>query len=110
MHQRLDHRSTRSLLDWDTDHVWEYIKLGIDQDPFGTSCQISSMNKKDRSKITLTPKAPFKWVFVEIILLKAPKILTSDTTFSNYILIVDSFSKMTKLYGTEKYIMVRLDN
>ena len=110
LHQRLGNRSTRSLLDGDTANVWGYIGLRIYPDPFCTSCQISSMNKKDRSKITLTPKAPFKWVFVEIILLKAPKILTSDTTFSNYILIVDSFSKMTKLYGTEKYIMVTLDN
>ena len=32
----------------------------------------------------------------------APKSLTSDTTFSNYLLIVDAYSKTPKLYGTEK--------
>ena len=30
-------------------------------------CQISSMNKKTRSKSPLKPKAPFKWVFIDII-------------------------------------------
>ena len=60
------------------------------------------MNKKARSKISLNPKAPFKWGFVDIIPSTAPKDLTSDTTFSNHILIVDTYSKITKLYGMEK--------
>ena len=79
--------------------VLEDIYLGIDPDPFCTSCQIYSMNKKDRSKISLKPKAPFKWVFMDI---TAPKSLTSDTTFSNYLLIVDAYSKIPKKYGMEK--------
>ena len=33
-----------------------------------------------------------------------PKRLTSDTTFSNYILIVDFCSKTPKLYGMEKIL------
>ena len=32
----------------------------------------------------------------------ALKSLTSDTTFSNYLLIVDVYSKIPKFYGTEK--------
>ena len=32
----------------------------------------------------------------------ASKSLTSDTNFSNYLLIVDAYSKITKLYGMEK--------
>ena len=32
----------------------------------------------------------------------ASKHLTSDTTFSNYLLIVDAYSNITKLYGMEK--------
>ena len=60
------------------------------------------MNKKARSKIPLKPKAPFKWVFMDIISSTAPKSLTSDTTFSNYISIVDAYSKIAKLYGMEK--------
>ena len=42
-----------------------------------------------------------------------PKSLTSDTTFSNYLLIVDAYSNIPKLYGTEKItteeVMDKLD-
>ena len=71
------------------------------------------MNKKARSKIPLKPKAPFKWVFTDIIPSTAPKSLTSDTTFSNYLLIVDAYSKILKLYGTKNItteeVMDKLD-
>ena len=60
LHQRLGNRSTISLLSGDTDNVWEDIDIIIHPYPFCTSCQISSMNKKARSKIPLGPKEPFK--------------------------------------------------
>ena len=60
------------------------------------------MNKKARSKIPLKPKAPFKWVFMDIVPSTAPKILTSETTFSNQLLIVDVYYNIPKLYGMEK--------
>ena len=101
LHQILCHRSTRSLLAKDNDNVWEDIYIRIDPDPFCTSYQISSMNKKARSKISLNPKSPFKWVFINIIPSTAPKSLTGDTTFSNDLLIVDAYSKIKKLYGME---------
>ena len=85
LHQRLGHRSTTSLLDGDTNNLWEDIELIIYPDPFCTSCQISSMNKKARSKNPLKPKSPFKWVFIDIILSTSPKSLKSDITFSSYI-------------------------
>ena len=97
LHQILGHRSTRSLLAGDTANVWEDVELRIDPDPFCTSCKMSSMNKKARSKIPLKTKAPFNWVFMDIIPSTAPKSFTSDTTFSNYILIVDAYSKIPKL-------------
>ena len=62
LHQRLGHRSTRSLIAGDTANVWEDAELKIYADPFCTSCKISSMNKKARSKLPLKPKASFKWV------------------------------------------------
>ena len=40
--------------------------------------------------------------FMDIIPSIAPKSLTSDTTFSNYISIVGAYSKIPKLYGMEK--------
>ena len=39
---------------------------------------------------------------MDIIPSTAPKSLTSDTTFSNCLLIVDAYSKIPKLYGMEK--------
>ena len=113
LHQGLGHRYTRSLLAGDTTNVWEGIELIIDPYTFCTSCNISSMNKKARSKIPLKPKASFKWVFMDIIPSTSPKILRSDTTFSDHLLIVDAYSKIPKLYGMEKItteeVMDKLD-
>ena len=104
MHQRLWHRYTGSFLTGYTENLWEDVELIIDPDPFCKSCQISSMNKNDISKIPLKPKAPFRWVFMDIIPSTTPKSFTSDTTFSNYLLIVDAYSKIPKLSGMEKII------
>ena len=60
------------------------------------------MNKKARSENPLNPKAPFKWVFMDIIQATASIFLTGDTTLSNYLLTVDAHSKTPKLYGMEK--------
>ena len=113
LHQRLGHRSTRSLLAGETANVWEYAELRIDPEPFCTSCQNSSMKKKARSKIPLKPKAPFKWVLMDIIPSTSPKRLTSNTTFSKYLLIVDAYYKIPKLYGMENItteeVMDKLD-
>ena len=62
------------FLSKDTGNFWEDIELRIYPNPFCTSCEISSMNKKARSKIPLKPKASFKWVFMDIIPSTAPKI------------------------------------
>ena len=51
--------------------------------------------------------------FMDIIKSTAPKSLTSDTTFSNYLLIVDAYSKIPKLSGMENIttaeVMDKLD-
>ena len=50
---------------------------------------------------------------MDIIPLTAPSFLTSDTTFSNYLLIIDAYSKIPKLYGMDKItteeVMDKLD-
>ena len=60
------------------------------------------MNKKAWSKTSLKPREPFKWVFMGIFPSTTHRSLTSDTTFSNYLLIVDAYSKIPKFYGMEK--------
>ena len=56
-------------------------KLDMLQSRFGEIDQFGSMNTKARSKIPLKPKAPFKWVFINIIPSTAPKSLTNDKKF-----------------------------
>ena len=60
------------------------------------------MNKKSRSKVPLNQKAPFKWVFMDIKPPTAPKSLTSETTFYNYLLVIDAYSQIPKNYGMDK--------
>ena len=71
------------------------------------------MNKKVRSKNPLKPKAPIKSIFMDIITSTEPKFLTSGTTFSNCLLIFDTYSKITKRYDMEKIttekVMDKLD-
>ena len=71
------------------------------------------MNEKAMSKNQINPKGPFKRVFMDIIPSASPKSLTSDTTFSNYLLIVDAYSEILKRYGMEKItteeVMDKLD-
>ena len=70
-------------------------------------------DQESRSKNPLKPKSPLRWVFIDIIPSTTPKCLTSENNFSNYILIVDAYSKITKLYGMEKItaekVMDKLD-
>ena len=99
MHHRLGQRSTRSLMAGDNANVWEDAELKIDPDPFCTSCKISSMNKKARSELPLGPKVPFKWFFLDVIPATSPKSLINDTNFKNYLLIIDAYYKIPKLYG-----------
>ena len=51
--------------------------------------------------------------FMDLIPSTAPKSLTNDTTFSNYLLIVDAYSNTPKLYGMENItaaeVMDKLD-
>ena len=46
--------------------------------------------------------------FMNIIPSTAPKSLTNNTIYSNYLCIVDAYSKVPKLYGTEKITTVEV--
>ena len=59
------------------------------------------MKTNSRSRNPLNPKAPFRWGFMDIIPSTAPKILISDTTLSNYLSIVDAYSKIQKVCGMD---------
>ena len=80
-------------------NFWQGIYIRVDPDPFCTSCQISTININTRSKTPMKARTPFKWVLMAIILGTYPKILTKDTTFSNYLLIGDAYSNIPIVYG-----------
>ena len=64
IHQRLGHRYTRSLLAGDTANVWEDVELRIYPDPFCTSRQIYSMEKRLGLKFHSSQRHPssgFLW-------------------------------------------------
>ena len=84
-----------------TDFFWQDIEIRVDPDPFFPSSQISAINKNPRSNTPLNTKKPFKWVFVDIIPAISSKILTKYTNFSNYLLIMDDYSKIPKVYIME---------
>ena len=49
----------------------------------------------------MNPKTSFKWMFMGIVPAISNKSLTKENTFSNYLLIVDAYSKLPKMYGME---------
>ena len=104
LHQRLGHRSTRSLLDRYAENVWKYVELKVHIDLFCTLCQISTINKKDISKTTLKSKIRFKQVLMNIIPATSSKSLTKFAAFYNNLLTVDAYYKIPKLYGMENII------
>ena len=61
----------------------------------------------------MKPKTAFKWVFTDIIAATSYKSLTKENTFSNYLLIVDAYSKITKIHLMENItteeVMDKLD-
>ena len=61
----------------------------------------------------MKPKTPFKLWFMDIILSLTSKSLTKDTTFANYLLIMDTYTNIPRLYGMENItteeVMGKLD-
>ena len=91
LHQRLGNLSIRLLLSGDTANVWQEIELRVDHEPLCSSYQIYTINTKSRSGTPLNPKTPFKWVFIVITPDISYKIITKETTFANYLLIMDAY-------------------
>ena len=85
----------------DNANFWRDIDLRVGPYPFFTSFHISKIKKKPRLNTHLNPKTSLKWVFIDIIPAIYSKSLTKDTTFYNYLLVVDAYSKLPKLYRME---------
>ena len=71
-------------------------------DPFCSTCKISAISKTARSKKPVDPSKPLEIVFMDIIPSPCKKGLTAASTFQNYLLVVDAYSRMPRLYGLEE--------
>ena len=110
----MENITTAEVMDkLDNTNIWQDIELGVYPEPFCTSCQISTLNKKPRSKKPLKYNTPFNCMFMDIIPAIYSRSLTKDTNFDNYLLIVDAYSNIQKLYGMENItteeVMDKLD-
>ena len=63
---------------------------------------------KRPSKKSMKPKAPLKWVFMDIITAKSPKSFTSETNFYNYLLIVDAYPKTQNFIECKELLLKKL--
>ena len=61
-----------------------------------------SNGKKGKIQECIKAEGTFQVGFMDIIPETAPKCLTSETTLSNYILNIDAYSKIPKLYGMDR--------
>ena len=113
LHQCLGHRATRSLLAADAAGLWEDVEIRMDPDPFCTSCKVATITKKSRSKQPLDPVGPLKWVFMDIIPSPHSKSIDKEACFANYLLVVDAYSRVPRLFGLEEMtteaVMDKLD-
>ena len=60
--------------------------------------------KKGYIQNSTKSKGNFQVGFIDIITATVSSFLTNETTFSNYILIVDTYSKTPKMYGMDRII------
>ena len=74
-----------------TEKVWQDIDLRVDTATLCTSCHISAINKQDRSKTLLKANTYFKRVLMDIIPDTSFKSFTKETTFDNYLFIVEAY-------------------
>ena len=99
-------------MDGYTKNLFKDIELKIYPDPFFTSCQIYSMKKRLGLK-SIKSKSTLQVGFNGHNTINSTKNLTSNTTCSNCFLIFGAYSKIPKLYGTDKIstdkVMDKLD-
>ena len=99
LHTRLGHRSKRSLLAADTADMWKNVEVKLSPDLFCTSCKIATITKRNQSKVPIGVEKPLATVFMDIIPAPHKSSFDPDCDFSHYLLIVDTYSRIPRLYG-----------
>jgi hypothetical protein len=100
LHTRLGHRKCRTLLAgsehnlWADDGVWMSTEIGC------LNCGIATIRATARNKQPHTAATRAgRHLFLDIQHAILPQGLTYATSYPNYLIIVDAYSRYTKLYG-----------
>ena len=100
LHARLGHRSTRALLAAFAADMWRDVEVKLSPDPFCTSYnKIAIITKRNRSKVPMGAENPLVRVFMDIIPAPHKSSFDPDCDLSNYLLIDNTYSRMSRLYG-----------
>lgn len=102
LHDQLGHRALCSLLAADEHHVWADTKIHIESESNCTTCKIATICATARNKHPHTPAGhPGHTVFMYIIPCKSCPGITPKSSFAYGLLLVNSFSCFSALYGLD---------
>jgi transposase InsO family protein len=100
LHDRLGHRSTKTILAGSTHEVWSDVVAELTPDQDCIDCQIATIRSSDRNKHPHTPSERFgQMVFMDIEHAIAGGSITPDSSLPFYLFIVDAYARYCKLYG-----------
>jgi hypothetical protein len=101
IHNRLGHRSVKSLLLGNRDNIWNDVKVQRDPESICQTCQITLARKLAQNKKATAdfPSKPGCMVTIDIIQNPFSTGLTKKSYFGYYLLIVDVYSTMPVLFG-----------
>ena len=95
MHQRLGHRSTRSLIAGESANIWEDVELRIDPDRFCTSCKMGL-------DLFLALHLPRDWQYLQLSMIWYICALISDAS------ILKQFSFLLDFSLTSPYFFLKM--
>ena len=102
LHKRLGHRNCRCLLAASEQDVWADTTVRMATEEECVTCQISTIKAADKNKMPHTPMTkPRQTIFMDILHLQSGSHLTPDSTFAFLLIMVDAYSRFTKIYGLD---------
>jgi transposase InsO family protein len=100
LHNRLGHRKCRTLLAAGEHNLWADVTVRMSPESGCLSCGISTIRATARNKEQHTgASAPGEYVFMDILHPITATGLTPNTSYAFYLILVDTFSRYTCMYG-----------
>jgi len=100
VHERLGHRSVRTIIAGETAKVWKGIRIQPGTDDYCVNCKIGGIPKANRGRSPPSDATrPGQVLFTDVIPNPAQGALTSSTSFKNYLIIVCAYSRYFVFIG-----------